>query len=115
MKLPIAFAILDEVKDEILKPVNLLEVKNLEFRKIDTLRYPIWDIKDLVLQKSDLGIVVNTANEVAIEKFKQNKINFLDISKIIINAVKKFENIKINSIDDIFEIKKEVKAFCEIN
>ena len=93
MKLPIAYAILQKVDDRILKPVNLVEVGNLEFRKIEPNRYIVWEIKDLLLQKSDLGIVINTANEYAINKFLKEEINFLDISKIILEAVKKFENI----------------------
>ena len=113
MKLPIAFAILDEVKDEILKPVNLLEVGALEFREIEKKRYPVWEIKNLLLEKSDLGVVVNTANEYAISKFLKEEINFLDISKIILNTIKKFENIKIDKIEDIFEIKKEVLNYLK--
>ncbi len=113
MKLPIAFAILDEVKDEILKPVNLLEVGNLEFRKIEKKRYPVWEIKDLLLEKSDLGIVINTANEYAISKFLKEDISFLDISNIILKSIKKFENIKIDCIDDIFVIKKEILNYLK--
>lgn len=113
MKLPIAYAVMDEVGDEILEPVNLLEVGNLEFRKIEPQRYPVWDIKNLLLEKPDLGVVVNTANEFAIERFLQNKISFSAISSTILQAVKKFENIDINSIEDIFEVKKEVKVWCE--
>jgi len=111
MKLPIAYAVLDEVNEEILKPLNLVEIGSLEFRKIDSIRYPVWELKDLLLKKSDLGIVINTANEFAINMFLKNRINFLDISRIIINSIKKFENIKINSIDEIFEIKKEVLGY----
>ena len=108
MKLPIAFAILNRVDKEILKPVNLVEVGILEFRKIDSIRYPIWEIKDLVLNNSDLGIVINTANEFAIKKFLNREISFLTINQIILNTVKKFEDIKIHSIDEIFEIKREI-------
>jgi 1-deoxy-D-xylulose-5-phosphate reductoisomerase len=113
MKLPIAFAILEKVEDEILKPVNLLEVKTLEFREITKKRYPVWDIKDVLLQKSDLGVVVNTANEFAIDLFLKEKIGFLGISEMILEAVKKFENVKINCVEDIFEVKKEVRKWCE--
>ena len=113
MKLPIAFAILDEVKEEILKPVNLLEIGSLEFRKITCEKYPVWEIKDLLLKKSDLGVVVNTANEYAIELFVEEKIGFLDISKMILSAVKRFENIKIDDIEEIFEIKEDVRKWCE--
>ncbi len=111
MKLPIAFAVLDEVKDEILSSVNLLEIGNLEFRKIDSIRYPVWEMKNMLLNNPDLGVVVNTANEFAIDKFLKEKISFLDVSKIILKAVKKFENIKIGTIDEIFEVKDDVRGF----
>ena len=113
MKLPIAYAILDKVEENILQPLNLLEVGSLEFRKIEKERYPVWEIKDLLLEKSDIGIVINTANEYAIKKFLNNEISFIEISETILQSVKKFENIKINVIDDIFEIKKEVRKWCE--
>ena len=115
MKLPIAFAILDEVEEEILSPVNLLEVGSLEFRKIDEKRYPVWEIKDILMQKSDLGVVVNSVNEYAIDKFLNGEISFLDISKMIIKSIKEFESIKISDVDEIFEIKKEVRKWCESN
>jgi 1-deoxy-D-xylulose-5-phosphate reductoisomerase len=111
MKLPIAFAVLDDVKDEILKPVNLLEVGGLEFRKIEPEKYPVWEIKDLLLNNSDLGVVVNTANEFAIEKFLEEKIAFMDISGIILKAVKKFEDVKVDTVENLFEIKNEIKKF----
>ncbi len=113
MKLPIAYALLDEVKESILKPLNLLKTGGLEFRKIETKRYPVWEIKDLLLQKSDLGIVINTANEFAIKKFINKEINFSKISFLILQAVKKFENIELNSVEDIFEIKKEILKFLK--
>jgi 1-deoxy-D-xylulose-5-phosphate reductoisomerase len=115
MKLPIAFAILKRVEERILEPVNLLKVKSLEFREITEKRYPVWEIKDLLLEKSDLGVVVNTANEFAIEKFLKEEIGFLDISKTILKAVREFEDIKINSIEEIFDVKREVRKWCESN
>ena len=108
MKLPIAFAILDKINNPIIESLDLLKIGSLEFREIDKKRYPIWKIKDLILQKSDLGVVINTANEFAINKFLNKEINFSKISSLILESVEKFENIKINSIEDIFEIKKEV-------
>jgi len=113
MKLPIAFAVLDEVKDEILSPVNLLEVGGLEFRKIEVEKYPVWEIKDLLLNKPDLGVVVNSANEYAIDLFLKEKIPFNKISNIILSAVKKYENIEIGSVDEIFELKKDLNSYLE--
>lgn len=112
MKLPIAYAILGKCDEEILKPVNLLEVSNIEFKKIESNRYPIWQLKDEILKNLDLGVVLNAANEVAVSKFLNSQIGFLDISKITIEAINKFHNIKVTSIDDIFSIDKEVRKYC---
>ncbi|MCG3656416.1 1-deoxy-D-xylulose-5-phosphate reductoisomerase [Aliarcobacter butzleri] len=113
MQLPIAYAILGHCDEEILKPVNLIEVGNIEFRRIEENRYPIWQLKDEILNNLDLGVVLNAANEVAVSKFLNSQIGFLDISKITMNAINKFYNANASSIEDIFQIDKEVRKYCE--
>lgn len=113
MQLPIAYAILGSCDEQILKPVDLVEVANLEFRKIETSRYPIWEIKDEILNNLDLGVVLNAANEVAVSKFLNSQIGFLDIPKITLNALNKFNNVKPTSIEEIFTIDEEVRNYCE--
>ncbi|KLE07160.1 1-deoxy-D-xylulose-5-phosphate reductoisomerase [Aliarcobacter butzleri] len=113
MQLPIAYAILGHCDEEILKPVNLIEVGNIEFRRIEENRYPIWQLKDEILNNLDLGVVFNAANEVAVSKFLNSQIGFLDISKITMNAINKFHNANASSIEDIFQIDKEVRKYCE--
>ncbi|MFW2600852.1 1-deoxy-D-xylulose-5-phosphate reductoisomerase [Aliarcobacter butzleri] len=113
MQLPIAYAILGNCDEEILKPVNLIEVGNIEFRRIEENRYPIWQLKDEILNNLDLGVVLNAANEVAVSKFLNSQIGFLDISKITMNAINKFHNANTSSIEDIFQIDKEVRKYCE--
>lgn len=112
MQLPIAYAIKQKVDVEVLKPVNLLEVGTLEFKKIEVERYPIWEIKDYMLNNPHLGVVLNAANEVGVSQFLNNKIAFLDISKKSLNALEKFDKVHPKSIDEIFEIDKEVRAYC---
>ncbi|NPA10992.1 MAG: 1-deoxy-D-xylulose-5-phosphate reductoisomerase [Epsilonproteobacteria bacterium] len=113
MKLPITYALLNDVKEPVLEPVNLLEIGMLEFKKISTKRYPLWSIKDELLKNSDLGVVVNTANEYAIGLFLKNEISFYEISKIILSAFEKFDDIELNNIDDIFIIRDEVLKWCK--
>lgn len=113
MQLPIAYAILGHCDEEILKPVNLIEVGNIEFKRIEENRYPIWQLKDEILNNLDLGVVLNAANEVAVSKFLNSQIGFLDISKITMNAINKFHNTNASSIEDIFQIDKEVRKYCE--
>lgn len=113
MQLPIAYAVLGKVDEPILKHIDLVQVGSLEFRKIEESRYPIWGIKDDVLKNPNLGVVVNAANEVAVSKFLNSEIGFLDVSKITLDAVNKFNNVKISSLEDIFEYDKEVRSYCD--
>ena len=111
MKLPIAYAILDKVEEQILKPIDLIEISKLEFKKIDKVRYPIWQLKETLLKNDNLGVVFNSANDYAVELFLKNKISFLDISKLIFNAIEKFRDIKIDSIEELIYYNDEVKKY----
>ena len=111
MQLPIAYALMGKVTSPILKPVNLIELQNLEFKEIQSSRYPIWELKETLLTNKNLGVVLNAANEVAVAKFLQGEIGFLDISQKTLNAINKFHNTKINSLEDIFQTDKEVRGY----
>ena len=110
MQLPIAFALDAKMDEKILNHVDLLEIANLEFRKIETNRYPIWEIKEELLKNPIQGVVINAANEAAIEKFINREIGFMDISKNIISAYEKFTQTP-KSVDDVFALDDEVRAF----
>jgi len=113
MQLPIAYAILGKCDEQVLQPVDLLKVGSLEFREIDKQRYPIWEVKDTILGNLDLGVVLNAANEVAVSRFLNSEISFLDVSKMSLDALERFSSVKPNSIDDIFEIDKEVRSYYD--
>jgi 1-deoxy-D-xylulose-5-phosphate reductoisomerase len=113
MKLPIAYAILDKVTEPILEPLNLLELNEIKFEKIEVAKYPMWQIKEHLLNNPQMGVVLNRANEVAIEGFVKEKYGFYDMTKRILKAYKKFEDISPNSLEDIFKIDKEVEIFCK--
>jgi len=109
MQLPIAYALDKDMNEKILTHIDLVKIGSLEFREITTDRYPIWEIKDELLANPKLGVVVNAANEVAIQKFINNEIGFMDISKIIIQAFNDFNDVP-NSIEDVFEIDKKIRT-----
>ncbi|MCB4743628.1 MAG: 1-deoxy-D-xylulose-5-phosphate reductoisomerase [Sulfurovum sp.] len=114
MKLPIAFALRDKIEESILPPVNLLEIGSLEFFPIKASRYPIWSIKEHILQNPHLGVVINAANEVAIEKFQKEKCSFFGMSDIVLNAYRHFEDIRPNDIKEIIEIDQEVRKYASL-
>ncbi len=108
MQLPIAYALDEKMNENILGHVDLLKVGSLEFREITTDRYPIWQIREELLKNPARGAVVNAANEVAIEKFINKEIGFMDISKTIIKAFDKFTQMP-SSVDDVFALDEEVR------
>ncbi len=113
MKLPIAYAVNEKMHKSILEPIDLLKVGSLEFREIKVERYPIWEIKDDVLKNPNRGVIINAANEVAIEQFIAGKIGFLEISQHILKAYEYFHT-EPKSIDEIFEIDKEIRQFVRV-
>jgi len=111
MQLPIAYAILGEVNEPVLNPVNLIELGNMEFREITTDRYPIWEVKNELLKNKNLGVILNGANEIAVEMFLKRRIGFLDISKLTLHALNHFHDIKINSLEDLFLANEAVRRY----
>ena len=112
MQLPIAFALDKKMDENILEHVDLLKTGSLEFREITTDRYPVWEIKKELLQNPARGLVVNAANEAAIELFINKKIGFMDIYKNIITAFEKFQTLP-QRIEDVFSIDTEVRNFIK--
>ena len=110
MQLPIAYALDEKMDENILGHVDLLKVGSLEFREIDVERYPIWAIKDELLATPERGVVINAANEAAIEMFIAQKIGFMDISKYIIMAFHHFIEMP-KTIDEVFSLDTEVRKY----
>ena len=115
MKLPIAYALNQKVQDEILPHVDLLKMGSIEFKEIEQNRYPIWQIKDDILQKPHLGVVVNASNEEAINLFYKDKCRFFDMSDIILECYQRFNNVKIKTVEDIVLIDKEVREYIKLD
>ncbi len=112
MKLPITFALRDKVEEMVLPPVDLLAIGALEFLPIEATRYPIWSIKEHLLNNPHLGVVVNAINEEAIEAFRYDKCTFFGMSDMVLDSYQKFANIKASSIEDIITIDKEVRDYA---
>lgn len=111
MKLPIAFALMGQVEDQILAPTDLLKLGQVEFKPITSDRYPIWQIKEHILDNPHLGVIINAANEVAIDAFKHEKCTFFGMSEVVLDAYQKFETFKAKSIEEIIQIDREVRDY----
>ena len=113
MKLPIAYALNQNIQDKILPHIDLLKMGEIKFKKIEEDRYPIWQVKDDILANPHLGVVVNASNEEAIKLFSQKKCKFFEMSDIILECYQKFNKVKANNIEDIIQIDREVREYIK--
>ncbi len=111
MELPIAFALLGEVNEKILSNINLLEIGSIEFLPITPDKYPLWNIKESLLENPKRGVVLNAANEMAIEKFKRGECNFFGLCDTVVEAYEHFHRLIPESMSDIPEIDAEVRNY----
>lgn len=66
------------------KKIDLLEIGKLEFFEIDSARFPAIELaKSALSHGKGAELVLNSADELAIEKFLQGSCNFLEIAKIV--------------------------------
>jgi 1-deoxy-D-xylulose-5-phosphate reductoisomerase len=110
MKLPIAYALMGEVQEPLLERVDLVRVGSLEFREIQKERYPLWELKADLLANPQRGVIVNAANEIAIERFVCGEISFGALSTLILKTYSHFSQIP-HSVDELFAIDEEVRAY----
>lgn len=111
MQLPIAYALNKKLQTNILRPVDLLGMGNIEFKAIQKEKYPLWALKDYMIQNPQMGLIVNAANDLAVEKFLKKEIGFFDINKYVQSAVERFDGFKLTSIDEIEAQNLEVRNF----
>jgi len=111
MKLPIAYALGIDITQPVLPPIDPLEMGAVRFEAIEEARYPVWQIRRHLLEHPHLGVVVNAANEVAIEAFKEDKCGFFEMSDAVLDAYRRFDNVHPTTIEEIVEIDEEVRRY----
>ena len=115
MLVPIANAIFD--KDlNIEKIINFKRSKNnsfnfqkLNFQKVDRKKFPIIRLKDKINSYESSPIIINAANEILVDQFLKQKIQYNSIYKHLLSVLrdrnyKKYAVKKPKSISQIFQI-----------
>lgn len=116
MKLPIQYALTFPHHEPCaVESLNLSKFKELTFFEPD---YETFESINLCKKafEEDLCVVLNAANEKAVELFLKEKIKFLDIIKLIKKALEEFKNAeKPTTINEIIALDKKVKAQTATN
>ena len=97
------------------KKIDIDTLNNLNFKKINTKRYPMIRLLNLLPSKHSLfETVVVSANDTLVQLFLDNKIKFTDIQKKLFNIINKkqfinYRNKSPKTIRDIVELNNYVR------
>lgn len=94
--------------------LDLLTTGNLTFEAPDEERFPCLPLAYEALSRGgNVPCTLNAANEVANLAFRNNRIKFTDISRIIKETIKDTAYAQACSLDDLIETDKEARAIAE--
>lgn len=115
MKMPIQYVLqYPELKKGIGAQLNLIEQGKLEFIKADYERFRCLALAYQAGRKGgSYPVVLNAANEVAVDKFLAEKLDFLDIPLIIKKALDSHKKVDDPDINQILELDKWSRKFVE--
>jgi len=111
MKLPIAFALGCPVDEPILPPVDLPAIGPIAFEAIDPARYPLWQLRETLLEHPRLGVVLNAANEAAMEGFRRGDYPFGVMVERIIDTFHRFQDREPETLGEVFELDRRVRRY----
>lgn len=114
MRIPIQYALLYPSRPESgVKRLDLTDYGTLSFSKPDIDTFECLKICINAAQKADTTApaIANAANEAAVARFLKGEIGFLDIAKLVGDAVKSIGICKVNSLDDILSADAAARKF----
>ena len=118
MKIPISYGLgFPDVIENGVGTINLQKLKSLSFKPIDSQKFPSIDFAYFALNhEKGMPIILNAANEVAVELFLNNKISFLNIYKLISSTLNYADKSNMNltsvSLPSILEFNEEAKKIA---
>lgn len=117
MRLPIQYALNYPKRCEaIAEELDLFKVGSLTFEKPDLDTFKCLRLAFDSIEEGGLSsLIVNTADEIAVELFLNNKISFLEIGDIIEKSMEEFKSSIIEpELGDILEKDKEVRKILKL-
>ena len=94
---------------------NLIELRPTLMQSLDSIALATELNKKLLAKETKMNCLlqVNAANEEAIQAFQDEKCSFFGMSEMVLDAYKKFEDVKASNIEEIIEIDREVRAYVK--
>ena len=103
MRTPIAYAL--AWPDRMTAPsprLDLAEIATLTFEKPDEVRFPAIRLAREALQAGgNAPTVLNAANEIAVYRFLEKRLRFLDITRVVEETLTRVSRCELGSLDDV--------------
>lgn len=117
MRTPIAYALAYPNRIESgVTSLNLLEIAQLTFEAPDIKRFPCLQLAYDALQIGGTApAIMNAVNEVAVAAFLNKQIHFLDIPKMISNALDNIPAEAVESLEQLIEVDASARRFADEN
>ena len=114
MRTPIAYALAWPNRMEAPAPkLSLEDIRTLTFEPPDPIRFPALRLAREALQAGNgAPTALNAANEVAVERFLNKEIAYLDIARIVEQTLEGLDNKAISNLDDIAEVDLAARAYA---
>lgn len=115
MRIPIQYALTyPERYPSPVRQLRLEEYGTLTFSEPDYETFSCINLcKEAIIRGGLFPAAVNSANEAANLLFRQEKIKFLDIARLVEKAIERVPDVKDFNIDDVFEIDKMMRDLVE--
>lgn len=115
MRIPIQYALTyPERQNSGLSSLELSRVRSLEFFEVEEERYPLIGFAKWALEtEKSLPVVLNAANEVAVEAFLRRRIGFADISVVVGEVMERHRVSEADTLEAVFAIDRETRAQSE--
>lgn len=103
--------------ERIFAPVQKLrleDIGNLSFERPDEIRFPALKIaRDVLVAGGNAPTILNAANEVAVERFLREEINFPDITRIVEETLQIMYNEPLVNIDEVLACDESARRYAQ--
>ncbi len=112
MRIPIQYALsYPERWEAPLPSLDLTEIKSLEFYPVDEQRFPLFGLARKALAAGlSFPVVLNAANEVAVQAFLEGKIAYGEIFKVVNHCLGHHRPRALAGLEDILAVDRETRS-----
>jgi len=111
MRVPISYALTYPKRFNLAVPrLDLVEIAQLNFEKPDLEKFECLNLAYSVLNEdATKAIILNAANEIAVESFLNEKIKFIDIPLVIKEMLNKISSNNLVELEEIIELDRKTR------